>query len=127
MVLATFSPHSESKGTVCICPFSSNLSDTKMKNVLCLIIFSFGSLAFVMSNQHLNRRGGSHPTREKTLLEHTTGALANLMAPNKPIKAGPYVSYACSFDDMKAKCDVSNPEIGIHCNFGKTTCYIVGQ
>ena len=127
MVLATFSPHSESKGTVCICPFSSNLSDTKMKNVLCLIIFSFGSLAFVMSNQHLNRRGGSHPTREKTLVELTTKVLADLMAPNKPIKIGPMVSDACRVEDMKANCDFSNPQTGIYCNFGQTTCYVVAE
>ena len=25
------------------------------------------------------------------------------------------------------KCDFSNPETGIHCNFGKTTCYIVAE
>ena len=97
-----------------------------MKNVLCLIIFLFGPLAFVTSSQHFNRRGGlfSKSTPPKDMLELTLKVLFNLMAPNQPIKSAP-LSSACLIMDMRGKCDYSKPDIEVPCNFGKTTCFAV--
>jgi len=99
-----------------------------MKNVLCLIIFSFASLAYVMGNQHLNRRWlFSKPTCPEGELKLTLGELENLMAPKKSILLTP-VSVDCLGNDMKAKCK-PRPDIesGIHCNFEETTCFAVTE
>ena len=93
-----------------------------------MIIFLFGPVAFVMSRQHFNRRGGlfSKLTCPKDKLELTLELLFNLIAPNRPIKIGP-VSNACLNRDMMAKCSSSKPEIAIPCNFGETTCFAVAD